>query len=102
MWDLPGPGPEPVSAVLAGRLLTTVPPGKPNSWPSLMLALSQLPHTLTLPPHTHTHTTLTQAHTALTLPFLLMDITITAKQKYAIFGYPGVHFSLILPKEVRS
>ena len=27
-WDLPGPGIEPVSPVLAGRFLTTVPPGK--------------------------------------------------------------------------
>ena len=31
MWDLPGPGPEPVSPALAGRFLTTVPPGKPYS-----------------------------------------------------------------------
>ena len=29
MWDLPGPGIEPVSPALAGRLSTTVPPGKP-------------------------------------------------------------------------
>ena len=29
MWDLPGPGPEPVSPALAGGLLTTAPPGKP-------------------------------------------------------------------------
>ena len=28
MWDLPGPGIEPVSPVLAGGFLTTVPPGK--------------------------------------------------------------------------
>ena len=28
-WDLPGPGLEPVSPVLAGRFLTTAPPGKP-------------------------------------------------------------------------
>ena len=28
MWDLPGPGPEPVSPALAGGLLTTAPPGK--------------------------------------------------------------------------
>ena len=32
MWDLPGPGLEPVSAALAGRFLTTVPPGKPWSF----------------------------------------------------------------------
>ena len=29
MWDLPGPGLEPVSPALAGRLPTTAPPGKP-------------------------------------------------------------------------
>ena len=28
-WDLPRPGLEPVSTALAGRLPTTVPPGKP-------------------------------------------------------------------------
>ena len=28
MWDLPGPGFEPMSPALAGRFLTTVPPGK--------------------------------------------------------------------------
>ena len=31
MWDLPGPGIEPVSPALAGRFLTTVPPGKPQA-----------------------------------------------------------------------
>ena len=30
MWDLPGPGLEPVSPALAGGFLTTEPPGKPN------------------------------------------------------------------------
>ena len=30
MWDLPGPGLEPVSPALAGRLSTTAPPGKPS------------------------------------------------------------------------
>ena len=30
MWDLPGPGLEPVSLALAGGFLTTVLPGKPN------------------------------------------------------------------------
>ena len=30
MWDLPRPGPEPVSPALAGRLSTTAPPGKPQ------------------------------------------------------------------------
>ena len=31
MWDLPGPGHEPVSPALAGGFLTTAPPGKPAS-----------------------------------------------------------------------
>ena len=30
MWDLPGPGLEPLSPALAGRFLTTEPPGKPQ------------------------------------------------------------------------
>ena len=30
MWDLPGPGLEPVSSALAGIFLATVPPGKPQ------------------------------------------------------------------------
>ena len=29
-WDLPGPGPEPASPALAGRLSTAAPPGKPR------------------------------------------------------------------------
>ena len=33
MWDLPGPGLEPVSPALAGRFLTTAPPGKSLSLP---------------------------------------------------------------------
>ena len=28
MWDLPGPGLEPMTPALAGGFLTTVPPGK--------------------------------------------------------------------------
>ena len=32
MWDLPGPGLEPVSPALAGGLLTTAPPGKPQNF----------------------------------------------------------------------
>ena len=31
MWDLPGPGLEPMSPALAGGFLTTAPPGKPHS-----------------------------------------------------------------------
>ena len=32
MWDLPGPGLEPVSPALAGGFLTTAPPGKPSNF----------------------------------------------------------------------
>ena len=32
MWDLPGPGLEPVSPALAGGFLTTAPPGKSRCW----------------------------------------------------------------------
>ena len=32
MWDLPGPGVEPVSPALAGRFFTTGPPGKSSHW----------------------------------------------------------------------
>ena len=43
MWDLPGPGTEPVSPALAGRFLNTGPPGKssilsPGLWKSFKLA----------------------------------------------------------------
>ena len=31
MWDLPGPGLEPVSAALAGGFFTTAPPGKSST-----------------------------------------------------------------------
>ena len=34
MWDLPGPGHEPVSPASAGGLSTTAPPGKPQKKPS--------------------------------------------------------------------
>ena len=41
MWDLPGPGLEPVSPALAGGFLTTVPPQKPvnklKSWLSTVV-----------------------------------------------------------------
>ena len=40
MWDLPRPGLEPVSPALAGRLPTTVPPGKPSLPPLCSLDLT--------------------------------------------------------------
>ena len=48
MWDLPRPGLEPVSPVLAGRFSTTVPPGKPqgtsSARPSLATPVGQVHH----------------------------------------------------------
>ena len=49
MWDLPGPGLEPVSPALAGGFLTTVPPGKPL--PAVFISKVLLEHN-----HTHTVT----------------------------------------------
>ena len=47
MWDIPGPGLEPMSPALAGGFSTTVPPGKPGtrsflggSLPGLCFALA--------------------------------------------------------------
>ena len=37
MWDLPGPGIKPVSPALAGRFLTTGPPGKSPESTLLMI-----------------------------------------------------------------
>ena len=42
MWDLPGPGLEPVSPALAGRFLTTVPPGKSHLLNLLMEVIPSL------------------------------------------------------------
>ena len=39
MWDLPKPGLEPVSPALAGRVSTTVPPGKPSSCGFIFISL---------------------------------------------------------------
>ena len=49
MWDLPGPRIEPVSPALAGRFLTTVPPGKS---PGALLFYCT---TLVLDPHDFGH-----------------------------------------------
>ena len=38
MWDVPGPGHEPVSPALAGGFLTTVPPGKPQNFILLLVS----------------------------------------------------------------
>ena len=51
MWDLPGPGLEPVSPALAGGFLTTEPPGKPSPPPfwgrcAGLLAVPRSPGTL--------------------------------------------------------
>ena len=48
MWDLPGPGLEPMSPALAGGFLTTVPPGKPwvQVLTPIVLMVSCLKHAL--------------------------------------------------------
>ena len=38
MWDLPGPGLEPMSPALAGGFLATAPPGKPLNFSFVELA----------------------------------------------------------------
>ena len=48
MWDSPRPGLEPVSPALAGRFLTTVPPGKP-----LKVSLTFSLISICNPPATH-------------------------------------------------
>ena len=40
MWDLPGPGHEPVSPALAGGFLTTAPPGKPRAFLIICIIIS--------------------------------------------------------------
>ena len=44
MWDLPGPGLEPVSPALAGRFLTTAPPGKPYTSFKVIFSSEVLPY----------------------------------------------------------
>ena len=46
MWDLPGPGIEPVSPALAGGFLTTVPPGREVLIFSISNVISSLAHGL--------------------------------------------------------
>ena len=41
MWDPPRPGLEPVSPALAGRFLTTAPPGKPEIWDFISMCYTQ-------------------------------------------------------------
>ena len=40
MWDLPGPGLEPVSPELTGGFVTPVPPGKPLSQISMIIIIA--------------------------------------------------------------
>ena len=44
MWDLPRPGPEPMSPALAGRFSTAAPPGKPSA-AFLTISFYQIPET---------------------------------------------------------
>ncbi len=47
MWDLPGPGLEPVSPALAGRFLTTAPPGKSLIYLFIYLTIHSFLHSFT-------------------------------------------------------
>ena len=49
MWDLPGPGLEPVSPALAGGFLTTAPPGKVPHIPNFNSTLLLWPLQMLLP-----------------------------------------------------
>ena len=51
MWDLPGPGLEPVSPTLAGRFLTPAPPGKPSSFTLNLLPGQGLPRPESVTPN---------------------------------------------------
>ena len=42
MWDLPGPGLEPVFLALAGGFLTTAPPGKSQGLEELLTIFSDI------------------------------------------------------------
>ena len=74
MWDLPRPGLEPVSPALAGRLSTTVPPGKLCFF---KLILSRLPINTTncryyeLPPLIQTHSTLPCIYTVFSSIYMI-------------------------------
>ena len=46
MWNLPRPGIEPMSPRLAGRFLTTGPPGKPQLWHFFKQVCSSFPDVL--------------------------------------------------------
>ena len=75
MWDLPGPGLEPMCPVLAGGFLTTAPPGKPHICPILtgdhdgasdsygsMSSWTLYPTVLEISGYSHSRGTVTQAY----------------------------------------
>ena len=70
MWDLPGPGIEPVSPALAGRLFTTVPLGKPLYW--CFKASILLPFSYPLVYHQVREQPMSHAGTVLTLLMMRM------------------------------
>ena len=77
MWDLPGPGLEPMSPALAGGVLTTAPPGKPGN-DFLPLLISSSPHCPLL------------GFLALALP-----VSPIPHVKLLLFGRPGVISALL-------
>ena len=67
MWDLPGPGIEPVSPTLGGGLLSTAPPGKSSSKKFLLW-----PTSCSLPP--------------ITMTYLLLWLFISAPANFNTYG----------------
>ena len=55
MWDLPGPGLEPVSPALAGRFSTTAPPGKPLNFLTKENSLFPMTNPSHCPQDKHSH-----------------------------------------------
>ena len=74
MWDLPGPGLERLSPALAGRFLTTAPPGKPHTYFLFWLFLNYFPIWVT---------TLSSCH------FSLLSITFFSVRSLFPKPFPG-------------
>ena len=86
MWDLPGPGLEPVSPALAGGFLTTAPPGKP----SFILDINNCSPP-PLPPH---HSCWKFTYVVILLRKLLLTFTIFSYLVF-IFIFPSFGFLLV-------
>ena len=81
MWDPPRPGLEPVSPALAGRLSTTVPPGKPSA---CVFISSAFPDIYIFSPHGSTSCLGTQADFPVFL--LIKSVVLYLYSLYAVEG----------------